>query len=258
MLIFQEYIFWSSTLITKEFLDDVCYITQHDHARVSLDLFLMISEDITQGLEASEELKYAIRNHDCGWIEYDTAPKVDENGKVHTFQNMKTSLQDELWMKSITSSVIPYSSLLIAEHFKSLSDNSVSRENKNNFAQICDSYIAKNYSKLIDDIDDKKFKIELEFLKFTDLLSLILCREREVAKNLIPSINSLDGKTYDVNIKKIDDSIYKFPSGFLKSKQNMIEIPYKMLPKDLILTPKKLKDEFRQSRTKYRRIGLSS
>ena len=58
--------------------------------------------------------------------------------------------------------------------------------------------------------------------------------------------------------KKIDDSIYKFPSGFLKSKQNMIEIPYKMLPKDLILTPKKLKDEFRQSRTKYRRIGLSS
>ena len=117
MLIFQEYIFWSRILITKEFLDDVCYITQHDHARVSLDLFLMISEDITQGLEASEELKYAIRNHDCGWIEYDTAPKVDENGKVHTFQNMKISLQDELWMTSITSSVIPYSSLLIAEHF---------------------------------------------------------------------------------------------------------------------------------------------
>ena len=108
------------------------------------------------------------------------------------------------------------------------------------------------------DFDDKKFIIELEFLKFTDLLSLILCREREVAKNLIPSIKSLDGKIYDINIKKIDDSIYKFPSGFLKSKQNMIEIPYKMLPKDLILTPKKLKDEFRQSRTKYRRIGLSS
>ena len=72
-------------------------------------------------------------------------------------------------------------------------DTSRERENKNNFSQICDSYIAKNFSKLIDDIDDKKFKIELEFLKFTDLLSLILCREREVAKNLIPSIKSLDG-----------------------------------------------------------------
>ena len=84
------------------------------------------------------------------------------------------------------------------------------------------------------------------------------------AKELVPvakgkkKSKSLDGKIYDINIKKIDDSIYKFPSGFLKSKQNMIEIPYKMLPKDLILTPKKLKDEFRQSRTKYRRIGLSS
>jgi hypothetical protein len=256
MLIFQEYIFWRAILITKEFLEDVCFITQHDHARISLDLFLMISPDITQGLETSEELKYAIRNHDCGWIEYDNVPKIDDSGKVYTFQNMKSSLQDELWMKSITSSMIPYSSLLIAQHFKFLSSNSVSRED-NNFVKICDSYISKNYSQLLSDIDTALFEVQLDFLKFTDLLSLILCREREVGKNLIPSIKSLDGSVHEVSIQKVSDSIYKFPPGFLKSKQNMIEIPYKMLPSELILTPKKLKEEFRQSRTKYRRIGLS-
>ena len=67
-------------MITKEFLEDICFITQHDHARVSLDLFLMINPEITQGLEELEELKYAIRNHDCGWIEYDSVPKTDKSG----------------------------------------------------------------------------------------------------------------------------------------------------------------------------------
>ena len=245
-------------MITKEFLEDICFITQHDHARVSLDLFLMINPEITQGLEELEELKYAIRNHDCGWIEYDSVPKTDKSGKVFTFQNMKPSLQDELWMKSITSSVIPYSSLLIAEHFKALSLNSSSREDGNNFAEICDIYIKKNHSKFLKDINHEDFKIHLGFLKFVDLLSLILCREREVVKDLIPSIYGIDGNIFNVSIKKVDDSIYKFPSGFLKAKQNMIEIPYKMLPMELIQTPKKLKDEFRHAETKFRRIGLSS
>jgi len=75
---------------------------------------------------------------------------------------------------------------------------------------------------------------------------------------LIPSINGIDGNVFSVNIKKVDDSIYKFPPGFLKAKQNIIEIPYKMLPMELIQTPKKLKDEFRHAETKFRRIGLSS
>lgn len=245
-------------MITKEFLDDICFITQHDHARVSLDLFLMINPDITQGLEKLEELKYAIRNHDCGWIEYDSAPKTDKLGKVFTFQNMKPSLQDELWMKSITSSVIPYSSLLIAEHFKALSLNSSTRQGKNNFVELCERYIRKNHSKLLENINHENFKVHLGFLKFVDLLSLILCREREVVKDLIPSINGIDGNVFSVNIKKVDDSIYKFPPGFLKAKQNIIEIPYKMLPMELIQTPKKLKDEFRHAETKFRRIGLSS
>ena len=151
-------------MITKEFLDDICFITQHDHARVSFDLFLLINPDITKGLEKSEELKYAIRNHDCGWIEYDNAPKVDKLGKIFTFQNMEPDLQDELWMKSISSSIIPYSSLLIAEHFKSLSGSSSTRKAKNNFIDLCDKYLNKNYLEIIKSIDRKTFETKLSFL----------------------------------------------------------------------------------------------
>ena len=245
-------------MITKEFFDDICFITQHDHARVSLDLFSMIIPDVTQGLEVSEELKYAIRNHDCGWIEYDTIPKTSKSGDIFTFQNMKPSLQDELWMKSIINSVIPYSSVLIAEHFKALSANSSNRGDKDSFHSKCSDFINKNYSGILNNINQDVFNVQLGFLKFTDLLSLILCREREVVKDLIPSVKSLDGSVTSININKVSDSIYSFPPGFLKAKQNMIEIPYKILPKELVMTPKKLKDEFRNSTTMFRRIGLSS
>ena len=256
MIIFQEYIFGEKILITKEFLEDICFITQHDHARVSLDIFLMINSEITQGIEQSEELKYAIRNHDCGWIEYDKIPKTNKSGQIYTFQNMKLGLQNELWLKSVSSSIIPYSALLIAEHFKFLSKNSISRENENDFIKICDSFTKKNYPKLLTDIENKNFSVELGFLKFTDLISLIICREREIVDDLIPSIKMLDNNDLNINIKKVDDSLYQFPSGFFREKQNLVEIPYKMIPAELIRTPRKLKDEYKNARLRYRRIGL--
>ncbi len=243
-------------MITKEFLEDICFITQHDHARASLDIFSMINHDITQGLEGSEELKYAIRNHDCGWIEYDKTPKTNKNGEIYTFQNMKPNLQNELWLKSISSSIIPYSAILIAEHFKFLNNNSSGRENINNFNKICNSYIQKSYPDLLKEIYNETFYVKLGFLKFTDLLSLIICREREIKKDLIPSIKMLDNKELKITIKKIDDSIYKFPSGFLKEKENMVEIPYKMVSNELIKTPKKLKSEYKNTKLRFRRIGL--
>ena len=66
----------------------------------------------------------------------------------------------------------------------------------------------------------------------------------------------LDNKELKITIKKIDDSIYKFPSGFLKEKENMIEIPYKMVSNELIKTPKKLKSEYKNTKLRFRRIGL--
>ena len=55
-------------MITKEFLEDICFITQHDHARVSLDLFLMINPEIKQGLEELEELKNKLKLIELGRV----------------------------------------------------------------------------------------------------------------------------------------------------------------------------------------------
>jgi hypothetical protein len=250
--------FKEKILITKEFLEDICFISQHDHARVSLDLFLLLNEDLTQGLENSEELKYAIRNHDSGWIEYDKIPKTNKDGQVYTFQNMKASLQEELWIKSISNSMFPYSSLLISEHFKILNSKSQrASSNSNSFTSSVDKVVKLNFGgEEIPSIDSKKFNVELGFLQITDLLSLILCRERLVSHDLIPSIKSLNDNIFNIELDKIGESVYKFPSGIFKTKENLIEIPYKMLSQELLLTPKKLKEEYRNSRVKYRQLAL--
>ena len=61
---------------------------------------------------------------------------------------------------------------------------------------------------------------------------------------------------FNIELDKIGESVYKFPSGIFKAKENLIEIPYKMLSQELLLTPKKLKEEYRNSRVKYRQLAL--
>jgi len=248
-------------LITREYNDNLCFITQHDHARVSLDIFLLFSEEIISGVKNKEELQYAIRNHDCGWIEYDKTPKVSENNEVYTFQNMKQSLQEELWVKSVSNSIVTYSSLLIAEHFKVLYAKSISRRNatNNSFNERCDYNVGSAFLKeKKPSVKTDEFKIELRFLQICDLLSLVLCRERPIDSRIISGIKSDQEKLGDFNFKKIENSIYKLQTGILKSKENLIEIPYKMIDRELLSRPKKLKEEFKSAKMKFRQLYLIS
>tara|TARA_B100000959_G_scaffold287314_1_gene371025 strand:- start:6204 stop:7079 length:876 start_codon:yes stop_codon:yes gene_type:complete len=247
-------------LITREYGDSLCFVKQHDHARVALDIFLLFSDEITYGLKNKTELEYAIRNHDCGWIEYDKTPKTSDTNQVYTFQNMKQSLQEELWLKSIANAIIPYSSLLIAEHFKALFSQSTSRRDvsKSSFNKKCEHMLSAIFLRRErPSINTDEFKIELTLLQVCDLLSLILCREKSVDSSIIPPIYSFEGKTFNLYFRKLDDSVYQLPGGVLRSKTNIIEIPYKMIDKELLLRPKQLKDEFREEKNlKFRRLHL--
>ena len=78
-------------------------------------------------------------------------------------------------------------------------------------------------------INTDEFKIELTLLQVCDLLSLILCREKSVDSSIIPPIYSFEGKTFNLYFRKLDDSVYQLPGGVLRSKTNIIEIPYKMI-----------------------------
>ncbi|MEC9381520.1 MAG: DUF3891 family protein [Thermodesulfobacteriota bacterium] len=244
-------------MITKEYKDYICFITQHDHASIALDFFMCFHEDIVGELSQNESLKYAIRNHDVGWIEYDKVPKVSDNREIYTFQNMKQSLQEELWLKSIASSLNPYSQLLIAEHFKKLYLNSKSRKEESKFVDEANQILKNTFRKTtMPDVSNPTFTMELKFLQVCDLISLIICRERDVDSNLVPTVYSFNKKEFNLKIEKIADSAYKFAPGSFKSRSIILEIPYRMLESKLILRPRQLKDEYKLQNTRFRKIEL--
>ena len=103
-------------MITREYDEFICLVSQHDHAKISLDIFNFFREEIKKNTKNLEALQYSIRNHDSGWIEFDLHPKISNDNKVFTFQDIDVQLQDDLWLKSISSSINPYSSFLIYKH----------------------------------------------------------------------------------------------------------------------------------------------
>ena len=62
-------------MITRFFEEFICFVTQHDHARISLDIFNCFNENLKQKTNNLDALKYSIRNHDSGWIEFDKMPQ---------------------------------------------------------------------------------------------------------------------------------------------------------------------------------------
>ena len=146
MVTFQELI-----MISREFNEFTCLVTQHDHAQVSLDIFNMMNENLKSKSNNIPDLQYAIRNHDCGWIEYDLYPKLSDNNLIYTFQNMENHLQLELWLKSVSSSINPYSSLLISEHFKFLAKQSKTLDItlKKDFIKKSDQLIKPQFSAIV-------------------------------------------------------------------------------------------------------------
>ena len=254
MVTFQELI-----MITREFNEFTCLVTQHDHAQVSLDIFNMINENLKSKSNNIPDLQYAIRNHDCGWIEYDLYPKLSDNNLIYTFQNMENHLQLELWLRSVSSSINPYSSLLISEHFKFLANQSKTLDItlKKDFIKKSDQLISNMFrGHKIPSIETDSFKLELSILQCCDLISLVLCREKKLKSDLYPSI-FIDSKTnFDYSMNFIEDSIVKFSGGFLERKENFLEVPYRQIETDLLSEPKKIKEEFKNSRVKFRRIYL--
>ena len=223
-------------MITRFFEEFICFVTQHDHARISLDIFNCFNENLKQKTNNLDALKYSIRNHDSGWIEFDNYPKISNDNKVYSFQDLNQELQNELWFKSINSSINPYSSFA------------------NDFINKSESLIKKLLPYDLDEIrKTDEFKFELSCLQVCDLISLVICREKELGgKN--PPLFLGNTSTIDYKLKKIDKSVYKVSSELFSKKENLFEIPYKQIELDLLMEPKKLKKKYIESELKFRKI----
>lgn len=94
-------------------------VTQHDHARLAGEVLALWRADALPGHPRREEILFAVREHDNGWREADSAPRVDPGtGRPRDFTSMPLEVRFEIWLRGVErhASERPWTALLIAHH----------------------------------------------------------------------------------------------------------------------------------------------
>ncbi len=76
--------------------DRLALINQTDHARLSAEILTLWRQDLPE-FPWRDELLFAVREHDSGWAETDSAPMVNDQGAPHDFMTTPTPVRQELW-----------------------------------------------------------------------------------------------------------------------------------------------------------------
>lgn len=85
------------TLIIQRRDTDFLFIGQADHARVAADIAARWSKPIGNW----DQMVVAVRRHDDGWIEFDQAPDLRDDGRVHDFINCPLDKRLEIYERGI-------------------------------------------------------------------------------------------------------------------------------------------------------------
>jgi Protein of unknown function (DUF3891) len=105
-------------LVVREEGSLLC-VTQPDHAHFSGELMSLWRADGLPGNPRRAEVLFAIRQHDNGWREADSAPRCDPaRGRPHDFRTLDDTARREIWERGTArfADEHPYAALLIGRH----------------------------------------------------------------------------------------------------------------------------------------------
>jgi hypothetical protein len=97
-------------------------ITQADHAHLAGEIVSLWRADGLPANPRRAEVIFAAREHDNGWREADSAPRVNPaTGRPHDFVTMPDGPRIEIWRRGVERHVLPgpehrYAALLICHH----------------------------------------------------------------------------------------------------------------------------------------------
>jgi hypothetical protein len=94
-------------------------ITQHDHARLAGELLSLWRAGGLPEHPRRGEILFATREHDNGWREADSAPRVDPStGRPHDFTSVPLAVRAEVWLRGAAryAESWPYGALLVTWH----------------------------------------------------------------------------------------------------------------------------------------------
>ena len=98
-------------------------VTQSDHAHLAAEILSLWRADGLPENPRRPDVLFAAREHDNGWREADSAPRVDpESGRPHDFRSLPAGPRIEIWRRGTEryAGSRPYAALLICRHARAL------------------------------------------------------------------------------------------------------------------------------------------
>lgn len=156
--------------------DGLEVVTQNDHAALAADLLGLWRLDGLPQSPRRPRLLQAVREHDNGWREVDSAPIVnEETGRPHDFLTVPSGARQELWERG-TSRYLeddPYVALLIVEHGLRIHRSRRHQPDWDDFFER----LEERRTGLLDDaaMEARWLASDARLVSLADSLSLILC-----------------------------------------------------------------------------------
>jgi hypothetical protein len=163
-------------MIIVEDGDELLLITQPDHARFAAELLSLWRRRELREHPRREALVAAVREHDNGWLEADSAPHIDHStGRPHDFRSLPDEPRREIWRRGVDrfSSAAPYTALLTAKHSYELHRR---HRSDPDWAPFLDR-LAEQQEELLaaTDLGETDLIADYQWLEIADTLSLSVC-----------------------------------------------------------------------------------
>lgn len=161
-------------------------ITQNDHSVLSGLIMEHWGNEAFAKPDPYEEVLFAIKNHDLGWKDWDSKPKINpENGYPANFTEMSPFDQSVIWSKCFRShsSDHSYASALIALHFLKFNNSNLRKDPYNKHLKLLQldirDFISKELDFIITENDlgeiPEQVSANLKLLQIGDIISLTFC-----------------------------------------------------------------------------------
>lgn len=152
-------------------------VTQNDHAHFSGELLSLWRADGLPGHPRRDDIVFAAREHDNGWREADSAPRVDRSsGEPHGFLSLPAPDRVEIWRRGIRRyrEQRPYAALLIHQHALALHASFGAGDE---YAELLEEVRASRDQLLeATGISESALLDDYPWIQLTDALSLVACR----------------------------------------------------------------------------------
>lgn len=156
---------------------ELLVFTQHDHARLAGEVLSLWRSGGLPEHPRRDELLFAVREHDNGWREADSAPRVDPaTGRPHDFATLPREARIELWVRGAGryAGRRPWAALLITRHALALHRDRRGEEpwDEEMFAPLDELYEA-----LLEGTGaaEEEVAADYRYLELADALSLAAC-----------------------------------------------------------------------------------